>query len=74
MNKHLLYLFILILAGCSQEKKKSSSVFFAGEIVNPTSKKVLLYKGNVALDSAVLNDNNRFSFEIPTIEEGMHYF
>ncbi len=74
MSKHLLYLFILVLAGCSQEKKKSPNVFFAGEIVNPTSKQVFLYRGNVILDSANLDNKNRFSFELPAIEEGLHHF
>ncbi len=74
MQKHLLYLFILVLAGCSQEKKKSPNVFFAGEIVNPTSNQVFLYRGNVILDSAKLNENNRFAFKLPSIEEGLHHF
>jgi len=74
MNKHLLYLFVLVLAGCSQEKKKSPSVFFAGEIVNPTSKQIFLYRGDVILDSAILDNNNRFSFKIPSVDEGLHHF
>lgn len=74
MNKHLLYLFLLVLAGCSQEKKKSLNVFFAGEIVNPTSEHILLYRGGVILDSARLDNNNRFSFKIPAVDEGLHHF
>lgn len=74
MNKHLLYLFIIVLAGCDLEEKKSPNVFFTGEIVNPTTKHVVLFKDNVALDSAKLDDNNRFSFELPAIAEGLHHF
>ena len=74
MNKHLLYFFFLVLAGCSQDKKKSPNVFFAGEIVNPTSSKVFLFKNDRILDSALLDENNRFSFRLPTIEEGLHHF
>lgn len=74
MHKHLLYLFILVLVGCNQEKKKSPNVFFAGEIVNPTSTKIFLSKDNKVLDSALLDDNNRFSFELSDIEEGLYHF
>lgn len=74
MNKQLLYLFVLVLAGCSQDEKKSPSVFFAGEIVNPNSDYVVLYKDNVVLDSAKLDNNNRFSFVLGDIDEGLHHF
>jgi len=74
MQKHLLYLFILVLAGCNQEKKKSPSVFFAGEIVNPTSTKVFLSKDDQVIDSVLLDQNNRFSFQLSSIEEGLHHF
>jgi peroxiredoxin len=74
MNKHLLYIFVFVLAGCSQDKIKSPNVFFAGEIVNPTSTKVFLFKNDQVLDSALLDEKNRFSFELPTITEGLHHF
>jgi hypothetical protein len=74
MNKHLFYLIALVFASCSQDKEKSPNVFFAGEIVNPTSEKVFLFKNDKVLDSALLDENNRFSFQLTAIEEGLHHF
>jgi len=74
MSKHILYLFILVLAGCSQEKKKSPNVFFAGEIVNPRSSSVVLHRGNEVIDTVVLDKNNRFVFQFDSITEGLYHF
>ncbi len=74
MNKNLLYCFILLLASCNTVEKGSPSVFFAGEIVNPTSKYVVLHKGEKVIDSALLNANNRFSFSLDSIPMGLYNF
>jgi hypothetical protein len=74
MNKKLLYLFLFILAGCNESKKKSPTVFFSGEIVNPTSKHVVLYKGDVVIDSSTLDENNMFAFKLDSIEDGLYHF
>jgi len=74
MNKHLLYLFTIIFASCNTADKNSSNVYFAGEIVNPTNDYVVLYKDNIVVDSAKLDAKNRFSFEINSINEGLHHF
>lgn len=74
MNKHLLYLFIFVLASCSTVEKKSPNVFFAGEIVNPTSDYVVLFKDNIVVDSAKLDTNNRFAFELNSASEGLYHF
>lgn len=73
MNKKLLYLFLFILAGCNESKKKSPTVFFSGEIVNPTSKHVVLFKGDVVIDSSTLNENNMFAFKLDSIEDGLYH-
>ena len=74
MNKHLLYLYLFVLAGCGKGEESSPNVFFAGEIVNPTSDFVVLYKGDVVLDSVELDDQNRFSFVLDSVTEGLHHF
>jgi len=74
MNKNLLYLFLFILVGCGEIKKDSPSVFFSGEIVNPTSEHVVLYKGDVVIDSSTLGKNNMFSFKLDSIEDGLYHF
>ncbi|MGB5435221.1 MAG: transaldolase [Maribacter sp.] len=74
MNKRLLYLFVILLTGCSESKKNSPNVFFGGEIVNPTSKYVVLYKGDAVIDSSALDKNNMFSFQFDSIEDGLYHF
>ena len=74
MVKHLLYLFAFVLVSCGKGEKSSPNVFFAGEIVNPTSDYVHLFKGDKVIDSAKLDDRNRFSFELDSVTEGLHHF
>ena len=64
MDKYLPLIFLLICISCSNSKKNENSVLFSGEIVNPTSEYVVLYKGAKTLDSIKLDGNNRFSFEL----------
>ncbi len=74
MNKNLLYLFVLVLAACNNAEKKSPNVSFAGEIVNPTNDYVVLFKGDVVIDSAKLDQENRFAFKLDTISDGLYHF
>ncbi len=74
MIKPLFIASFLFLLGCGATDKGISGVYFAGEIVNPTNKYVVLYKGDVVIDSAALDDNNRFYFKLDSISEGLHHF
>ncbi len=74
MIKSFLYFFLIVLACCGPRGKDSTSVFFGGEIVNPTSNYVVLFKGDMALDSAKLNEQNRFSFSLDSVTEGLYHF
>lgn len=74
MIKNLLYLLIIFLASCNVSKENSTMVYFSGEIVNPTSKHVVLYKGDVVVDSSTLDENNMFSFKLDSIENGLYHF
>ncbi len=74
MSKPFFYFFLCLLAGCGKGDKGSQNVFFAGEIVNPTSEYVVLFKGDVALDSAKLDEQNRFAFKLDSISEGLYHF
>lgn len=65
---------LLITIGCGPKEKNPRSVYFAGEIVNPTSDYVVLYKDDISIDSAKLDENNRFTFKLDSIEEGLHNF
>lgn len=74
MIRNLLFLFLIVLAGCSEEKKNSPKVFFAGQIINPTDSYVVLLKGEQVIDSAKLDARNRFYFELDSVTEGLHHF
>ena len=59
---------------CSDSSETRSSVFFGGEIVNPTSDYVVLYHNDSYVDSVKLDDQNRFSFQLNNIEDGLYHF
>ncbi|TDQ31590.1 TlpA family protein disulfide reductase [Zeaxanthinibacter enoshimensis] len=74
MNKILFCLFILLSFSCRDDHRQSPSVVFTGEIVNPTGDYVYLFKNDIEIDSARLDENNRFSFRLDSISEGLHNF
>ena len=74
MDKPLLLLLFFLVISCGSPEKDSSTVYFAGEVVNPTSEYVVLYKGDEALDSVALDENNRFAIELDSVAEGLHHF
>jgi len=74
MVRILLYLLLILSLGCQTQKKDTPQVYFAGEIVNPTSPNVVLYKGDQIIDSVALDKNNRFSFQFDSITDGLYHF
>ena len=74
MQRALLYLTLCFLVSCGQKSKITDSVYFAGEVVNPTSDHVVLYKDEVVVDSAKLDKENRFVFNLPKVGEGLYSF
>tara|TARA_R110000796_G_scaffold252619_2_gene388830 strand:- start:74483 stop:75865 length:1383 start_codon:yes stop_codon:yes gene_type:complete len=73
MIKYSFCLFLLSLTGCTNDQKETPTIF-AGEIVNPKSDMVVLYKDDVVIDSAQLDMHNRFSIKLDTLEEGLYNF
>ena len=73
MIKYSFCLFLLTLVGCTTEQKETSTIF-AGEIVNPKSDMVILYKDVMVIDSAQLDMQNRFTMKLDTLEEGLYNF
>ncbi|WP_437395226.1 TlpA family protein disulfide reductase [Flagellimonas lutimaris] len=75
MVRFLLGLTLLSsLVSCSDSSNKGSSVFFGGEIVNPTSDYVVLYHNDSYVDSVKLDNKNRFSFQLDAIPDGLYHF
>ncbi len=48
--------------------------YFGGQIINPKSDQVFLYKGEQLLDSAKLNSNQKFLIEVDSLELGLYIF
>lgn len=74
MKQLLLFSFCSVLFSCMEKNIPTETVYFAGEIVNPTSDYIVLYKNDIVVDSAQLNENNRFSFTLEDMDEGLHHF
>ncbi len=55
-------------------ENRPSGAFFVGEIVNPTDQYVVLYKNEVAIDPARLDDQNMFVISLDQVEEGLYHF
>ena len=67
---------LLLLSSCSEDKKDiAGGTYFGGEIVNPKTHKVTLFKDNVLIDSVALDANNRFLYQFgEDFEPGLYRF
>ncbi len=73
--RQLLLVFTLIgVFSCGEKKEEDTTVYFTGEIVNPTSDYVVLFRNDIVVDSAKLDEDSRFSFRLTAIQEGLHHF
>lgn len=71
----ILFLAVLIafLIGCDTNPT-CNSTYFGGNITNPKSDYVVLYKNEIPLDTFFLDKNNSFLGEIPYLYEGLYNF
>lgn len=75
MNRsYLILLLVALVVGCGAVDKTPSTVYLAGEIVNPTSPYVVLFKDEKVIDSAKLDESNRFKIQFNALEEGLYHF
>ena len=73
--------FILLLSlgalvgfsSCESSGNKEIT-FFGGKIKNPKGKYVYLSRDKQVIDSARLDDHNKFAFELDSIKEGLYVF
>ena len=70
----LLLISFLIISGCVSDKNLTDNTYFGGKIINPKSTKVYFYDGSRLLDSAKLNENNKFIFEFDSLKVGLYTF
>jgi hypothetical protein len=72
--KYLYLLFSLTLLLACNSKEESSITYFGGQIINPKSDQVFLYKGEQLLDSVKLSSKHKFLFKIDSLILGLYTF
>ncbi|MDA8686055.1 transaldolase [Robiginitalea sp.] len=65
---------IILMMSCDNNGKAFSSTYFGGEIVNPTSDRVILFRGEEPIDSAFLDVNNHFEIRLDSLNPGLYHF
>ena len=70
----LLLISFLIISGCVSDKNITNNTYFGGKIINPKSNKVYFYEGDKLLDSAKINDKNKFTFKFDSLKVGLYTF
>ncbi len=74
MKNYKIYIHsILIISfiSCSNQIK-NNSIFFGGQIINPTSNYLILHKNNITIDCLVLDSNNSFKKTFVNLEPGIY--
>ncbi len=74
MKTRNIFFFIIsfiCLNSCDIEKR-NKKIFFAGQIINPSSNYLLLYKNNATIDCLVLDSNNMFKRTFKNLEAGIY--
>ena len=70
-NIFFFIIFFTCLNSCDIEKR-NKKIFFAGQIINPSSNYLLLYKNNATIDCLVLDSNNMFKRTFKSLEAGIY--
>ena len=71
MKKIVFLLCCCLFIGCQKEAERPTSAFFGGQIINPSSDFLSLYKYGQRIDSLPLDENNRFAQHYDSIEFGL---
>ena len=72
-----LIVFILLITtffGCNTNENTCGHAFIGGEIINPNNKYVTLFRDASPIDTLYLDENNRFSYKIESLNPGLHSF
>ena len=71
MAKSFLFLGLCLLLGCNTSVDAPTSAFFGGQIINPSSDYISLYKYDQRIDSLGLNEKNRFLRKYDSLDFGL---
>jgi len=67
-------LLLITLSSCSKKTAPENATYFGGEIINPHSKYVVLYKDNQLIDSISLDENHKFKYKFKDFKKGLYTF
>ncbi|MBU3682014.1 MAG: hypothetical protein FGM16_08755 [Flavobacterium sp.] len=71
----LLLPMVILLGSCNKKFKSDNyTAYFGGEVSNPTNPYVLFCRDNVAIDSVLLDENNRFFIKFDSLTPGLYTF
>jgi hypothetical protein len=70
-KKIFLCIVILFLNSCKEEVS-DNSIFFGGQIINPTSNYLILHKNNTTIDCLLLDSKNRFKKSFNNLTPGIY--
>lgn len=71
--KYILYSLLMIpFLACEKGNQKTTGIFFGGQIINPSSNFVRLYRDNKKIDSLRLDKNFRFQKRFDSLESGIY--
>ena len=71
MKKIVFLLCCCLFVGCQEEAERPTSAFFGGQIINPSSDFLSLYKYGQRIDSLPLDENNRFAQRYDSLQFGL---
>ncbi|TJY36036.1 thioredoxin-like domain-containing protein [Pontimicrobium aquaticum] len=75
MKQLIVFLLVIItLFSCNTNENTCGKAFIGGEIINPNNNYVTLYRDASPIDTVYLDKNNRFSYQIETLNPGLHSF
>ncbi len=75
MKQIVIFVFIFTtLFGCDSKENSCGQAYFGGEIINPNNDFLVLYDNTAPIDTLYLDENNRFSFNIESLNSGLHTF
>ena len=71
MKKIVFLLCCCLFIGCQEDADRPTTAFFGGQIINPSSDFISLYKYGQRIDSLSLDENNRFARRYDSLQFGL---
>ena len=72
--KYFIYALLVFSAIACRNTKDNVATYFGGQIINPKTNYVLFLKDEKVIDTLLLDENNRFLMNFPSLDEGLYTF